>query len=236
MKRIAYFLTMALVLPLFAACSDDTEEILEPEVVDTRIAPFGWELYYYTGHVKRWYKFNDEKTFIYYHPQDEDVLYQKLADRGIEITSTRPTYPIGSPHTWVRNRGEDYDYIGALVGMEVASDYESILDIPEIVGACPGLILEENNWGECKGTCLFYVLSSNNNVLKKIAEKYKVHIIGSWENKFDLSLCFCDKNSKGNALDICRDIIDSKMFDFDLEVEPALIAARLGGFIGDEEE
>ena len=231
MKRIVYFLTMALMLPLFAACSDDSEEMVNTEVVNTRIAPSGWELYYYTGHVKRWYKIDEEnkRTYIYYHPQDEEILYQKFADRGIRIISNFPSNPIGEPNYLTRNHGEDYEFIGALVGIEVACDYESILDIPEVVSACPGFILEENNFGECPGTCLFFVNSSNMSVLQRIADKYNVHIIGSW-NREDppFSALFCDRNSKGNALDICRDIIDSKMFDFYLEVEPGLQAIKLG--------
>lgn len=227
---------MALMLPLFAACSDDTDEMLEPEVIDTRVAPFGWELYYYTGYdkgyIKRWYKIDDEnkRTYIYFHPKDEEIILQKIADKGIKIISNRVSTPIGSKKI-DRNHGDDYDFFGALVGIQLACDYESVLNIPEVVGACPGFILEENNWGECPGTCVFYVFSSNMTVLKKIADKYNVHILGTWSGlPMPVSLCFCGKDSKGNALDICRDIIDSKMFNFHpFGVEPNLMTARLGG-------
>ncbi|MBR1940669.1 MAG: hypothetical protein IJ845_04975, partial [Bacteroidaceae bacterium] len=91
MKRIAYFLTMVLMLPLFVACSNDTEEeLLLPQ--ETPSAVKGTETrevderpYYWAVNEKIYFKYLDNRAFIYFHPSSKEIVYQKLAERGIKL-------------------------------------------------------------------------------------------------------------------------------------------------------
>ncbi len=212
MKRIAYFLTMALMLPLFAACSDDTENVLEPEVqnlvkgTDTRDnddRPY-WCLW--CNSQKIYFTYLDTKAFIYYHPSNKEVIVQKLAERGLKL-EWEPEYSLGYYPPIYTNRGENANFYAECVWNEVSASYKEIIDIPEILDACPNIQLEEGAKEECGGTSAIYVNTVSNEVLQKIAEEYKVHIVGTQNDEtLKISFVICDKNSKGNAFEIARDL------------------------------
>ncbi len=219
MKRIAYFLTMALVLPLFAACSDDTEEVLEPEVqkivkgTDTRDnddCP-----YYWVGNQKMYFEYLDNETFIYFNISDKDVVFEKLAEKGIELerTDCKPLMPSDSDR--FSNRGEKFNYLSECIWTEVKTNYKEVIDIPEILDACPSIYLE--NWGKCSGTSIIYVFETSPAIIQKIAEEYNTYIFGT-DDYIGISYIICDKYSKGNALEIAKDIAEKKI----AEAEPAM--------------
>ena len=209
MKRIAYFLTMALALPLFVACSDDTEEILEPEVqklvkgTDTRDnddRPYWW---YWPESYKIYFTYLDTKAFIYYHPSNREVIVEKLAERGLKLEDDYD-YSLGFYPNVITNKGENLYFLAECVWNEVSASYKDIIDIPEILGACPNI---QGQYGASRGTCGIYINTRNNETLLKIAEEYKVHIVGTLEyDHFFTSFVWCDKNSKGNAYEIARDL------------------------------
>ena len=211
MKRIAYFLTMALMLPLFAACSDDTEEILEPEVqkivkgTDTREANGTYYWLWYKSQ-KIYFDYLDNKAFIYYHPSNREAIVQKLAERGLKLEDDYDYSLLGDNPEVYTNKGEKLDFLCECVWNEVSASYKDIIDIPEILGACPNLKFREGS--ACSGTSVITIDTESNETLQKIAEEYKVHIVGTYEYYPSLFVSFvvCDKNSKGNALEIARNI------------------------------
>ena len=214
MKRIAYFLTMALMLPLFAACSDDTEEVLNP--VETRTSEQQEEAnYYWSGNKKMYFKYLEEKTFIYFHSSNKETVLEKLENRGIKLArEDTPTLMSPNPDMYT-NKGENFEFLFECMWTEVYANYKDVIDIPEILDACSGIYLE--NWGVCSGTSVIYVYTTALSTMQTIAEEYNVHIFGT-ESYFGISYLICDKNSKGNALEIAKDISEKRI----AEAEPAM--------------
>lgn len=219
MKRIAYFLTMALMLPLFAACSDDTEEVLEPEVqkiikgTDTRDnddRPNFWAV-----NEKIYFKYLDNKAFIYFHPSNREIVYQKLAERGIKLAREHDSSLLGYQNqdyidTYFTNQGDNFEFLKDCVWNEALAEYKDVIDIPEILDACPNIKLEDGT--EPSGTSIIYIFTLDPEVLQKVADEYNVHIFGT-DNYIKVSYVVCDKNSKGNAIDIAKEIVEKGIAD-----------------------
>ena len=212
MKRMAYFLTMVLALPLFVACSNDTEEELllpqeTPSAVkgtETREAderPYWW---YWPESYKIFFTYLDTKAFIYYHPSDREVIVEKLAEKGLKLEDDYDHSLLSNPEVFT-NKGEKLDFLCECVWNEVSASYKDIIDIPEILDACPNI---QGQYGASRGTCGIYINTKNNETLLKIAEEYKVHLVGTleYDSSFFTSFVMCDKNSKGNAYEIARDL------------------------------
>ena len=235
MKRIAYFLTMVLALPLFVACSNDTEEELllpqetpsavkgtETREVDEQPYWWWWPL---ANPQKRYFTYLDTKALIYYHPSDREVIVEKLAERGLKL-EREPGYEsaLGYYPPIYSNRGENAYFYAECVWNEVLASYKDIIDIPEILDACPNIQLEEEPKIEHRGTSFIGIITKSNETLQEIAEEYKVHIVGTQdEGIFYVSYVVCDKNSKGNAFEIARDLWEKHH----ISAEPALIAMAL---------
>ena len=226
MKRMAYFLTMVLMLPLLVACSNDTEEELllpqeTPSAVkgtETREAderPYWW---LWANSQKLYFTYLDTKAFIYYHPSDREVIVQKLAERGLKLEDDYDYSLFDNPETYT-NKGEKLDFLCECVWNEVSGSYKDIIDIPEILDACPNIQIEEAPIHEWRGTSIIYVFTVSNEVLQEIAEEYKVHILGTRNDEMlKFSFVICDKNSKGNAFEIARDLWEKNH----IGAEPAL--------------
>ena len=227
MKRMAYFLTMVLMLPLLVACSNDTEEELllrqeTPSAVkgtETREAddrPYWWS---WPNSQKIHFTYLDTKTWIYYHPSDKEVIIQKLAERGLELVEEVSNYTLDFYPPIYKNLGENANFYAECERNEVAASYKDIIDIPEILDACPNIQIEEAPIHEWRGTSIIYVFTVSNEVLQEIAEEYKVHILGTRNDEMlKFSFVICDKNSKGNAFEIARDLWEKNHID----AEPAL--------------
>ncbi|MBQ9884705.1 MAG: hypothetical protein IJM43_09710 [Bacteroidaceae bacterium] len=232
MKRMAYFLTMVLMLPLFVACSNDTEEELllpqeTPSVVkgtETREAderPYWW---LWANSQKLYFTYLDTKAFIYYHPSDREVIVQKLAERGLKLEREPGyEYSLGFYPPKYTNKGENAFFLSECVWNEVSASYKDLIDIPEILDACPN-IQEEGSSRRFRGTSCILINTKSYETLQEIAEEYKVHIVGTQ----DEDICFvsyvvCDKNSKGNAFEIARDLWEKNH----IGAEPGLIVMTL---------
>ena len=213
MKAKSLFMCMMLAMPLgFTACSNDTEEVLEPEVqqifkgTDTRDVDDGTYWWSWPNSQKIHFTYLDTKAWIYYHPSDKEVIIQKLAERGLELVEEVSNFRLGFYPPIYTNLGENANFYAECELNQVAASYKDIIDIPEILDACPN-IQEEAPIHECRGTSLIYVYTVSNEVLQEIAEEYKVHILGTQNDGIlKFSLVMCDKNSKGNAFEIARDL------------------------------
>ena len=209
----ARLLFMCVMLALLAACSNDTEVVLEPEVqeivkgTDTRDADDGTYWWYWSNSQKIHFTYLDTKAWIYYHPSDKEVIIQKLAERGLELVEEVSNFRLGFYPPIYTNLGENANFYAECELNQVAASYKDIIDIPEILDACPNIQMEEAPIHECRGTSLIYVYTVSNEVLQEIAEEYKVHILGTRNDEIlKFSLVMCDKNSKGNAFEIARDL------------------------------
>ena len=206
-------LFMCMMLAMLTACSNDTEVVLEPEVqgtvkgTETRDAddtPYWWS---WPNSQKIHFTYLDTKTWIYYHPSDKEVIIQKLAERGLELVEEVSNFSLGFYPPIYTNLGENANFYAECELNQVAASYKDIIDITEILDACPNIQTEEAPIHECRGTSLIYVYTVSNEVLQEIAEEYKVHILGTRNDEIlKFSLVMCDKNSKGNAFEIARDL------------------------------
>ncbi len=214
MKAKSLLICMMLAMPLgITACSNDTEEVLEPEVqntvkgTDTRDVddrPYWWS---WPDSKKINFTYLDTKAWIYYHPSDKEVIIQKLAERGLELVEEVSNYSLGFYPPIYTNLGENANFYAECELNQVAASYKDIIDIPEILDACPNIQIEEGHIRETRGTSVIYIFTTSNEVLQEIAEEYKVHILGTQNDEIlKFSLVMCDKNSKGNAFEIARDL------------------------------
>lgn len=232
MKRFVYLFMMALALPLFVACSSDTEdELLLPQEttsgikgVDTRDVderPYWW---LWSESKKLYFTYLDTKACIYYHPSNREVIVQKLAERGLKLEwEPGYEYSLGFYPPKYTNKGENAFFLSECVWNEVSASYKDLIDIPEILDACPN-IQEEGSSRRFRGTSCILINTKSYETLQEIAEKYKVHIVGTQ----DEDICFvsyvvCDKNSKGNAFEIARDLWEKNH----IGAEPGLIVMTL---------
>ena len=228
MKRMAYFLTMVLMLPLFVACSNDTEEELllpqeTPSAVkgtETREAderPYWW---LWANSQKLYFTYLDTKAFIYYHPSDREVIVQKLAERGLKLEDDYDYSLFDNPETYT-NKGEKLDFLCECVWNEVSGSYKDIIDIPEILDACPNIRYEAGSVSS--GASVISLYTTNPDVVQEITDEYKVNIIGSQTYEhFAISYVVCDKNSKGNAFEIAKNIWEK----YHVGAEPAFTDAK----------
>ncbi len=212
MKRFVYLFMMALALPLFVACSSDTEdELLLPQEttsgvkgVDTREVGERSYWWLWSQSEKLYFTYLDTKAFIYYHPSNREVIVEKLAERGLKLEDDYDYSLLGDNPVYT-NKGVKFDFLNECVWNEVSASYKDIIDIPEILDACPNI-----RWasGELHGTSAITINTESNETLQIIAEEYKVHIVGTYEYYPSLFVSFvaCDKNSKGNAFEIARDL------------------------------
>ena len=96
MKVKSLFMCMMLAMPLgFTACSNDTEEVLEPEVqntvkgTDTRDVddrPYYW----YDGH-KEYLSYVENTSFIVFYEKDKESLYNSLSELIVLLLKTKST-------------------------------------------------------------------------------------------------------------------------------------------------
>ena len=217
-------LFMCLLLALLTACSNNTELVLEPEVqnsvkgTETRDADDGTYWWLWSKSQKIHFTYLDTKAWIYYHPSNKEVIIQKLAERGLEL-EWEYEYSLGYNPDIYTNKGENAYFYAECVWNEVSASYKNIIDIPEILDACPNIQFEKGADKECNGTSAIYINTISNEVLQEIAEEYKVHIVGTRDDETTkISFVICDKNSKGNAFEIARDLWEKNH----IGAEPAL--------------
>ena len=115
MKRIAYFLTMVLALPLFVACSNDTEEeLLLPQ--ETPSAVKGTETrevderpyYWYDGH-KEYLSYVENSSFVLFYEKDRESVFSSLTELGVDC-STILEGDYSEKTIFIIEKGGAYDY------------------------------------------------------------------------------------------------------------------------------
>jgi len=210
MKRIAYFLTMALMLPLFAACSDDTEEMVEPEVqktikgTDTRDnddRPYYW----YDGH-KEYLSYVENSSFVLFYEEDRESVFSSLTELGVDC-STILEGDYSEKTNLIIEKGSAYDYRDNCRWMRVDIPCQTLKEkLTDVIYITP---LVTNVSGEFAISNQFMVsYGGSMSQLQEIIKDYKVEIMGR-TNLFNIYYIWCTKNSEGNALEIANKIHES---------------------------
>lgn len=214
MKRIAYYLTMALMLPLFAACSDDTEEeILLPQETSSSVK--GTETrdaddrpyYWYDGH-KEYLSYVENSSFVLFYEKDKESLFNSLSELGVDC-STIEVGDYSEKTSLIIEKGSAYDYPDGCCWIRVDIPCQTLKDkLTDAIYISP---LVTNVWGGNQ-----FAISNVINVsyggsmdsLEEIIKEYKVEIMGR-SDLFNIYIIWCTKDSEGNALEIANKIYES---------------------------
>lgn len=212
MKRIAYFLTMVLMLPFFAACSDDTEEVLEPEVqkivkgTDTRDndeRPYYW----YDGH-KEYLEYVENSSFVLFYEEDWESIFNSLSELGVDC-STILEGDYSEKTNLIIEKGSAYDYPDGCRWMRVDIPCQTLKEkLTDAIYISPLVI---NVWGGSPFAISNQIMVSfggSMSALEEIIKDYKVEIMGRTD-LFNIYFIWCTKDSEGNALEIANKIHES---------------------------
>ena len=201
---------MALMLPLFAACSDDSEEVLEPEVqklvkgTDTRDVderPYYW----YDGH-KKYLDYVENSSFVLFYEKDRESIFNSLIDLGVDC-STIIEGDYSEKTNLIIEKGSAYDYPDGCRWMRVDIPCQTLKEkLTDEIYISP---LVSNIFGQFAISNEFMVSYGGPiSALEEIIKDYKVEIMGRTD-LFNIYIIWCTKDSEGNALEIANKIYES---------------------------
>lgn len=214
MKRIAYFLTMVLALPLFVACSNDTEEeLLLPQ--ETPSAVKGTETrevderpyYWYDGH-KEYLSYVENSSFVLFYEEDRESVFSSLTELGVDCSTI-----LEGDHSEKTNliieKGSAYDYPDNCRWMRVDIPCQILKEkLTDAIYISPLMI---NVWGGSPFAITNQIMVSFGgpmSALEEIIKDYKVEIMGRTD-LFNIYFIWCTKDSKGSTWEIANKIHES---------------------------
>ncbi len=214
MKRMAYFLTMVLALPLFVACSNDTEEeLLLPQ--ETPSAVKGTETrevdeqpyYWYDGH-KEYLSYVENSSFVLFYEKDRESVFNSLTELGVDC-STILEGDYSEKTNLIIEKGSAYDYPDDCRWMRVDIPCQTLKEkLTDAIYISP---LVTNVWGGSQFAISNEIMVSfggSMSALEEITKDYKVEIMGRTD-LFNIYFIWCTKGSVGNALEIANKIYES---------------------------
>lgn len=212
MKRMTYFLTMVLALPLFVACSNDTEEeLLLPQ--ETPSAVKGTETrevdeqpyYWYDGH-KEYLSYVENSSFVLFYEKDRESVFSSLTELGVDC-STILEGDYSEKTNLIIEKGSAYDYPDDCRWMRVDIPCQILKEkLTDAIYVTP---LVTNVFGELAITNVFMVsYGGSMSALEEIIKDYKVETMGRTD-VLNIYYVWCTKDSEGNALEIANKIYES---------------------------
>ena len=214
MKRMAYFLTMVLMLPLFVACSNDTEEeLLLPQ--ETPSAVKGTETreaderpyYWYDGH-KEYLSYVENSSFVLFYEKDRESVFSSLTKLGVDC-STILEGDYSEKTNSIIEKGSAYDYPDNCRWIRVDIPCQILKEkLTDAIYISP---LVTNVWGGSQFAISNEIMVSfggSMSALEEITKDYKVEIMGRTD-LFNIYFIWCTKGSVGNALEIANKIYES---------------------------
>ncbi len=214
MKRMAYFLTMVLALPLFVACSNDTEEeLLLPQ--ETPSAVKGTETrevdeqpyYWYDGH-KEYLSYVENSSFVLFYEKDRESVFNSLTELGVDC-STILEGDYSEKTNLIIEKGSAYDDPDDCRWMRVDIPCQTLKEkLTDAIYISP---LVTNVWGGSQFAISNEIMVSfggSMSALEEITKDYKVEIMGRTD-LFNIYFIWCTKGSVGNALEIANKIYES---------------------------
>ena len=211
MKAKSLFMCMVLTLPLgFTACSNDTEDVLEPEVqntvkgTDTRDVddrPYYW----YDGH-KEYLSYVENTSFIVFYEKDKESLYNSLSELGIDCSSIEDQEYNTRMHFIEDGPAVNYGEGCRWIKLDVA--YQTLENkLPDAISITP---LFTNEFNTPFALCNVFYISYGGPMesLEEIIKDYNVEIMGKME-VLNIYFIWCTKDSEGSPLDIANKIYES---------------------------
>ncbi len=208
-------------LGALAACSDDTNRLLEEELTDTRTPELNDSPYYWNNGQRYQLRYVDNKSYVLFYEKDKNSILTQLEEKGVDTKSLRfSEYTLLPEH--FSDQGEGIEFFQYCLSAEINTNYQIISTIPEIIYTSPFLCLPET--GETFPlTNIVYVYGGGIGNIKKIAEECNALLIGCYKAVPNMYFVGCTKNSKGNALEVANIFAESGLFQ---GAEPNMPAIR----------
>ena len=211
MKAKSLFICLMLALPLgFTACSNDTEEVLEPEVqntikgTETRDAddrPYYW----YDGH-KEYLDYVENSSFVVFYEKDKEFIFNSLSELGADC-STILEGDYSEKTNLIIEKGSAYDYPDGCLWMRVDIPYQTLKDkLTDAIYISP---LMTDFYGGTQFAISNKIMVSYEGSmasLKEIIKDYNVEIMGRLDINGSVFLLWCCNDSEWNALEIANKI------------------------------
>lgn len=230
MKTI-YFTVISLFIALlsfgFSACSDDTDKILVDEegIMLTRTDE-SVPTYYWDGRSEVPIRLADNKSYVVFHQKDKQTVIEALAKRGIKVNEANIHQTCNAI---LENPSEAVAQFSDCFRVGVDADYQTILEIPEVVYAYPYISIDGVQNPQAFTNC-FYVQCGGGEKLYNMAAKYNVSVLGRIKGLTGVYLLWCTRESEGNAVTIANAFYKSELFD---SVSPVIAdAIKMPGVLG----
>ena len=214
-----------LALTMFS-CQDDMKIFSEINEVNTRTVGEDSEkmdYYWYRGE-KMPIKQVPNKSYIIIKASDKDAIiaYLEREKIGYKPSSIKKYYHSGIDLT---DGDESKAFLNHLT-VEADISPERAYDIPGVVYAAP-YYYADNGKDTFPLTNLFYVFlnkTSDLNILEELAQESKVNIISRYEELPDMYVLACNRDSKGNALEVANSLYETNLFK---ATEPSFMSFAL---------
>ena len=207
------------------SCQDninESTESLSKIQADTRAVSESNDYYWYKNEKIPLNKVED-KSFILFKSQDENSLLSALSKAKIRVDANNiKEFNYCDAHI-IREDTTNYNgYSWVEVNMGVKTAYQ----FPEVIYAAP-YFNTEVFLDDFPLTNLIYVILKDDidtELLKEVAEKNNVGVLGKYEGVPHLYIAHCTKDSKGNALEMANAFYETGLFE---AVEPGFMAIKL---------
>ncbi len=227
MKKLFTLLLMPLMLGALAACSDSSEELVKPEEEkqETR-TDAGTPAYYWSNGMKQAITLTNNKTYILFHPSDQETVLNKIAELGINVTLNE-IFNSGIYAEGMEETNEKSLFFDECRWIGVDISCEQALTIPGVIYAAPYFLDQEERPKFCITSFINVSSNGSKELIEQVADEYQAYYLGYRTGYGDYTVHYigCDKNSKGNALEIANALVESHLF---VGAEPVIMGPSHG--------
>ena len=165
-----------------------------------------------------------DKSYIIFKASDKDAIIAAFKKENIKFDSSSimKYYHSGIDLTDGNETKSFSNHMRAEVNISPKRAY----DFREVIYAAPYYYADDEK-NIFPLTNLFYVFlkkASDFRLLEELADEYKINIISRYEELPDMYVLACDKDSKGNALEISNSLYETGLFE---ATEPSFMSLAL---------
>jgi len=219
-------LFFCLMLAMMASCSSSKDEPVPPEEINN-----GDLHYLYNGiSIPLWYDLT--KSSVLFHVDDQQAVLSKMAALGIEVDGSMVQNIILDDEEKRFDIKTDafYEMYNYREMRNVNANYETLLQIPELICACPHVTDLAGESIPMRNT--ISLLIDDYPGLQQAAEDLGFIIVAKWHWDYQFEtrpiwILLCDKHTKGNIYEITDALMKLKITDGETNV-----FRRYGAFPG----
>ena len=161
-----------------------------------------------------------------FHQKDKQTVIEALTKRGIKVNEANIHQTCNAI---LENPSEAVAQFSDCLRVGVDANYQTILEIPEVVYAYPYISIDGVQNPQAFTNC-FYVQCDSGENLYNMAAKYNVSVLGRIKGLTGVYLLWCTRESEGNTVTIANAFYKSGLFD---SVSPVIAdAIKMPGVLG----